>query len=217
MAASDPLSAYARERGDRSSRLTEEAHRRLQNAIVYLAGIFARFFLQIVQIRAAERAADGIKVEGNVHLPRLIERLQNVSADRAALRAARTLVFPRLGQQGIDRLGGELFFGALPALAQQWRDPLTHLLEPAVLHQPDVLGADAELRGDLAIGPLRVKDQLQDLELAEIQFLLKRSHQPAERRRQRGAGGVALFLAAGVAARRFIFRRGRGAAFVILI
>ena len=62
-----------------------------------------RFAAEVVEVGLAEAAAETIKVELDVLVPRGFEGLQKVSAERAALGAGGAKGFPSAGE---DRVGG---------------------------------------------------------------------------------------------------------------
>lgn len=87
-------------------RFAQKPHRRFQYSLAQ-GPLFAfrRRLAEVVEIGPAESAAQPVDVKIDVVIPPLIERLEKVRTDRAALRATEPLRFPYFGKHliGIRR------------------------------------------------------------------------------------------------------------------
>src|SRR5271169_1236008 len=94
-----------RRRSENLRSFAEKSDRRFVNLLLNFRFLSLGNFLNVLDIGAAEFAAQLVDVKLDVILPRFLQRPQQKSSDRAALGAGESLLFPDFGEHRIRRLG----------------------------------------------------------------------------------------------------------------
>lgn len=138
-----------------------------------LRGVVACLLLEVFEVGTAECTAQPIKVEVHVIAPVIIERFQEITADRAPFETTQAPVLPDRAEHGVGvvKIGQGVARGVssrLPRL-QFGPDAFGKLLESAVLGDGHVILTDTGDVGNRLVAKVAVEDHFENHQVAEVE------------------------------------------------